>query len=137
MSNIAGRRCATQLFLEGGGAGAIVRLGAGAAGTLLSPQRGGGPERHRDLQRLPQQCEYCGMGQTDSPKYLLSHEEFLEVTAHLYASGRRVLLLQSGENRSQTFVDHVCRCVRRPNPGLPTCSSFSAWAISAKNNTAR
>jgi biotin synthase len=59
-----------------------------------------------------QQCEYCGMGQTDSPMYLLSYEEFLQTTAHLYASGRRVLLLQSGENRSQTYVDHVCRCVQ-------------------------
>ena len=59
-----------------------------------------------------QQCEYCGMGQTDSPKYLLSYEDFLQVTAHLYASGRRVLLLQSGENRSQAFVEHICRCVR-------------------------
>jgi len=52
------------------------------------------------------------MGQTDSPKYLLSYEEFQEVTAHLYASGRRVLLLQSGENRSQAFVEHICRCVQ-------------------------
>jgi biotin synthase len=59
-----------------------------------------------------QQCEYCGMGQTDSPKYLLSHDEFVEATAHLYASGRRVLLLQSGENRSQAFVEHVCGCLQ-------------------------
>ncbi len=59
-----------------------------------------------------QQCEYCGMGQGDSPKYVLPLEEFIHVASHLYASGRRVVLIQAGENRSQTFVEHVCRCTR-------------------------
>ncbi len=59
-----------------------------------------------------QQCEYCGMGQGDSPKYVLPEEEFVQVAAHLYAEGRRVLLVQAGENRSPKFIDHVCRCIR-------------------------
>jgi biotin synthase len=59
-----------------------------------------------------QQCEYCGIGQPSSPKFVMPYEEFLEVTAHLYASGRRVVLIQAGENGSQQFVERVCRYVR-------------------------
>lgn len=58
-----------------------------------------------------QRCDYCGMGKPESPKYQISQAEFVEVAAHLYAGGRRVLLLQAGENRSPAFVDHVCKCV--------------------------
>jgi biotin synthase len=59
-----------------------------------------------------QQCEYCGIGKPGSQTFVLPFEEFMQATAHLYASGRRVLLIQSGENRSQRFVEHICRCVR-------------------------
>jgi biotin synthase len=59
-----------------------------------------------------QRCEYCGIGEPSSLKFVMPLEEFMEVTTHLYASGRRVLLIQSGENSSQQFVEHVCRCVR-------------------------
>ncbi len=59
-----------------------------------------------------QQCEYCAISRPETPKYLMSEEEFLEISTRLYATGRRVLLLQAGENRSEAFVAHVCRCVR-------------------------
>ena len=59
-----------------------------------------------------QQCEYCGMGKPGSEKFILPLEEFMEAAAHLYASGRRVLLIQAGENGSQWFVERVCRYVR-------------------------
>jgi biotin synthase len=60
-----------------------------------------------------QQCEYCGMGKPGTQKYVLPLDEFMEVASHLYAGGRRVLLIQAGENRAQNFVDHVTRCVER------------------------
>jgi biotin synthase len=66
-----------------------------------------------------QQCEYCGMGKPGSQKYVLPFEEFMEVAGHLYASGRRVLLIQAGENRSQRFVEHVCRCVQEAKTKFP------------------
>ena len=68
-----------------------------------------------------QQCEYCGMGRPGSPKYLISRQEFVERAGVLCAAGRRVLLLQAGENRSPAFVEHVCAClreVRRRSPEL-------------------
>ena len=59
-----------------------------------------------------QQCEYCGIGGDGSPKYVVTCDELLAVATHLYTQGRRVLLLQAGENRAQAWIDHVCQCVR-------------------------
>jgi len=60
-----------------------------------------------------QACHYCGMAKGNpQPKYLMKHEEFVEVVDHIYARGRRVLLVQSGENQSQKFVDYAARCTR-------------------------
>jgi biotin synthase len=53
------------------------------------------------------------------PKYLVPQSEFLEVVDHLYAWGRRVILVQSGENRAQKFVDHVANCVRESKAKYP------------------
>lgn len=60
-----------------------------------------------------QACHYCGMAKGNpQPKYLMPHDEFVEVVDHLYAWGRRVLLVQSGENQSQKFVDYATRCTK-------------------------
>ena len=60
-----------------------------------------------------QACHYCGMAKGNpQPKYLMPFEEFVEVVDHIYAWGRRVLLVQSGENQSQKFVDYAARCTK-------------------------
>jgi biotin synthase len=60
-----------------------------------------------------QACHYCAMAKGNSqPKYLVKKDDFVEIVSHLYECGRRVILVQSGENHSQNFVDHVERCVR-------------------------
>src|SRR5437588_3362143 len=67
-----------------------------------------------------QACHYCGMAKGNTqPKYLLPYDEFLEIMGHLYAWGRRVVLVQSGENQSQKFVDHVSRCIRTAKDRYP------------------
>jgi biotin synthase len=53
------------------------------------------------------------------PKYLMPFEEFVQVVDHLYAWGRRVLLVQSGENQSQKFVDYVTRCTETVTDKYP------------------
>jgi biotin synthase len=60
-----------------------------------------------------QACHYCGMAKGNpQPKYLMPHDEFVDVVDHIYAWGRRVLLVQSGENQSQKFVDYAARCTK-------------------------
>jgi biotin synthase len=60
-----------------------------------------------------QACHYCGMAKGNpQPKYLMPHDEFVEVVEHIYAWGRRVLLVQSGENQSQKFVDYAAKCTK-------------------------
>ena len=59
-----------------------------------------------------QRCNYCIIGvKSNEQRYLISHDNFVAVVEHIYSRGRRVLLVQSGENDDQTFVDHICRCV--------------------------
>ncbi|MFC1453483.1 radical SAM protein, partial [Verrucomicrobiota bacterium] len=38
--------------------------------------------------------------------------DFISLADHVYGKGRRVLLVQSGENDDEEFVEHVCRCIR-------------------------
>jgi biotin synthase len=60
-----------------------------------------------------QRCKYCNMGERmKRQRYLITLDKFLELVAFVYAKGRRHLLVQSGENGRQDYVDHVTRCVR-------------------------
>ena len=57
-------------------------------------------------------CRYCNMaGSLPRERYRIEPAAFEEITAAIYRRGRRVLLLQSGENPAQSFVDYVCRCI--------------------------
>lgn len=58
-----------------------------------------------------QGCNFCNIGQRSDQRYTISREAFVEMASFLYAKGRRYLLIQSGENSSQKFVDHVTDCV--------------------------
>ena len=59
-----------------------------------------------------QSCNYCSMyKEGDLERYVIKTEQVLEMAELLYSRGRRVLLFQSGENRSKAFVDYVSKCV--------------------------
>ena len=59
-----------------------------------------------------QKCKYCGMSYHSKRKrYTISHKELMDVVENIYYKGRKVLLLQSGENNSQRFIDLVCKCL--------------------------
>jgi len=60
-----------------------------------------------------QGCNFCNMGIGSSRKrYIISFQELMHLTDFIYSQGRRVLMLQSGESKSESFVKHVCRCVK-------------------------
>lgn len=58
-------------------------------------------------------CNFCNINSysRNKKRYLLSYDEITRTVEHLYHKGRRVLLLQSGENRSQKYINFVCKCV--------------------------
>jgi len=59
-----------------------------------------------------QSCNYCSMHKDGALKpYVIKESDVLDMADFLYSKGRRVLLLQSGENRSKAFVEYVGRCV--------------------------
>ena len=59
-----------------------------------------------------QSCNYCSMFKgANLNRYVIKLDQVLEMAGMLYSRGRRVLLFQSGENRSQNFVDYVAKCV--------------------------
>lgn len=59
------------------------------------------------------QCNFCNINSyaNGGKKYVIGYKEFMEIAGHIYGRKRRVILIQSGENRSQKYVDHICRCV--------------------------
>jgi len=60
-----------------------------------------------------QRCNFCGMNRDAGiPRYLIGRADTLHIARQVYARGRRVLLIQSGESAAPRFVEHVCRCVQ-------------------------
>ena len=59
-----------------------------------------------------QTCLYCSMAKGSGIKrYMIKLDDLKESVAPLYESGRRVLLVQSGENISSRYVDFCEKCV--------------------------
>lgn len=55
-----------------------------------------------------QECNFCGIHScSKKQKYTLARDQFMDIAGHIYSKGRRIFLLQSGENRSQGYVDLV------------------------------
>jgi biotin synthase len=67
-----------------------------------------------------QRCKYCAIGGKERNRaYTIGIDEFVERAQVVYDRGRRVLLVQSGENDAQTFVDHVTSAVGELRQRLP------------------
>jgi biotin synthase len=61
-----------------------------------------------------QGCNFCSMGEKMSiKKYTIEESTLLSLMDYLYQKGRRVILLQSGENNDQKYIDMVSRCVEK------------------------
>ena len=60
-----------------------------------------------------QRCRYCSIGGKDQKvNYTLNAEQMEMLMDYLYKKGRRVILLQSGENPSKAFIDDVVLALR-------------------------
>jgi biotin synthase len=60
-----------------------------------------------------QSCNYCSMAkESDLKRYVIRQDALKELVLHLYERGRRVMLLQSGENSSDKFVEYAAKCVQ-------------------------
>ncbi|MGE5350983.1 MAG: biotin synthase BioB [Acidobacteriota bacterium] len=61
-----------------------------------------------------QNCNYCAIGSDLSlGKYSLNEQELTRLIEYLYSKGRRVILLQSGENNSRFFINSVLRSIEK------------------------
>lgn len=57
-------------------------------------------------------CNFCSISFYSKvrKRYVMKYEEILRQVRSLYDKNRRVFLLQSGENRSQKYIDFICKC---------------------------
>jgi len=77
----------------------------------------GFPDRRAEIRSVievsnvcKQRCNYCNIGCEDAQKYVIPPTGVVEIASYLYVHrGRRVLLLQSGENRDARFVGGLVR----------------------------
>ncbi|MBR4653947.1 MAG: radical SAM protein [Kiritimatiellae bacterium] len=59
-----------------------------------------------------QQCRYCAIGRTSQERnYTLDAPTMVKLVDYLYGKGRRTVLLQSGENLDERFIDAVVEAV--------------------------
>jgi len=69
-----------------------------------------------------QRCNFCNIGAPETAKYVIQPDDLLKLVDYLYHErGRRVFLLQSGENNSKGFVNLViasCRLISEVFPDV-------------------
>lgn len=59
-----------------------------------------------------QDCNFCNINSySKKKKYLIGFDTFLHQTDYIYSKNTKVLLLQSGENRSRSYMDFVSKCI--------------------------
>lgn len=68
-----------------------------------------------------QKCRYCAIGGKDQRlNYTLSSEVITELIEHLIKKGRETILLQSGENVDQKFIEDISLSVERAKNSHPS-----------------
>lgn len=59
-----------------------------------------------------QNCKYCNMGKMkDIQQYEIDKETIVSIVNYIYSLGRRSVLLQSGENNSERYIDKIAETV--------------------------
>lgn len=57
-------------------------------------------------------CNFCNINSySKGKKYVIKYNEILKIVENIYRKGRKVILLQSGENGSSQYIDFVCKCI--------------------------
>lgn len=60
-----------------------------------------------------QKCRYCAIGGNQQVRdYTLNAEQMVMLAEYLYERGRRVVLLQSGENINESFLENTISAIR-------------------------
>lgn len=59
-------------------------------------------------------CNFCNINfySRNKRRYSLDYGAIIKIIENLYNKDRRIFLLQSGENRSQRYLDFVCNCIK-------------------------
>ena len=61
-----------------------------------------------------QNCSFCNIHiHAKLKRYTISYTQFIQTIEYLYLKGRRVILLQSGENRSPQYIDYASKCIHQ------------------------
>jgi len=57
-------------------------------------------------------CNFCNINSaSQEERYIIEYQKFMEILGAIHSKGRRVFLLQSGENGSQNYIDFLCKCI--------------------------
>lgn len=89
----------------------------------------GFPDRRAEIRSVvevsnicKQRCNYCNIGCEETKKYVIPANDLLDIASFLYRErGRRVLLLQSGENKDRRFVSNfigACAAIKDKMPDI-------------------
>jgi biotin synthase len=77
-----------------------------------------------------QACNFCGIAHyTDIRRYVMPDSQFLELVDELYASGRRVVMVQTGETDGERYVGNLSKLlarVKKKYPALILVGSFGS-----------
>lgn len=58
-------------------------------------------------------CNFCNIGRYSRLiRYVVGYDELMKCVEFLYDKTRRVLLIQSGENRNRQYIDFVSKCIK-------------------------
>jgi len=57
-------------------------------------------------------CNFCNINfYSQKKKYIIEYGKFVKIVGHIYNKGREAILIQSGENKTQGYIDFVCKCI--------------------------
>ena len=77
-----------------------------------------------------QECNFCGIAHyTDIRRYVMPGDQFLHLVDDLYAGGRRVVMIQTGEAEGERYIEtllDLLATVTRKYPQLTLVGSFGS-----------
>ena len=81
-----------------------------------------------------QDCQFCGMCRESSIKrYVLAPKVFSKIVDDLYGNGRRVIMVQTGDNSNDTFFNKLLELLQKANKKYPDIQFiFALGSLSEK-----
>ncbi len=75
-------------------------------------------------------CRYCGMNKNARPeRYVLDTDLAYAMVKSIYAKGRRVLLMQTGENDSPVFIKQLLKFIKKIRSDFKDLSLIGCFGI--------